>query len=221
MDATDALDAVRRGLEENAGDPDAAVSAVLRALPRQVLTVALDDLVAGGEAELARLAEMNGPGKTLVRIHGLDRESAVDHLRRRLARIVNGDVAAHAFACYEDIQLYEAATRQGWKPGPAAYAINVRAVVTGRRVDPDPGDPENWTVYDHGSRADGTDVLRCDTLVRVTASSASEAVELAKAAAPPVDLPSWDVDGIEIWVDESVDINPGYAEGPPEAGPAP
>lgn len=86
------------------------------------------------------------------------------------------------------------------------YAVNVRAII---HVDPmvdGTGDVSaEWEIYDAEQDGDRV-VLLADTVVKVSASTVQEAVELAKLQAPGVVGDGLEVSDVTLWVDESLDV---------------
>lgn len=92
------------------------------------------------------------------------------------------------------------------------FAINVRAVVRASKIQDDAsGDIAGWDVYDFDEQ-DGTTTFRCDQLVRVQAENEAEAIEAAKADATTIVVEGYEIEGIELWVDEGIDVNPDFAD---------
>ncbi len=95
------------------------------------------------------------------------------------------------------------------------WAVNVRAVVRLTQVDPDAADWDfdGWEVYDNEKGDDdAVSIVRCDQLVRVRASTQDEAVERAKVDATCIAIPPGYEAEIDLWVDEDIDVDPGYAD---------
>ncbi len=113
-------------------------------------------------------------------------------------------------------------------PAPPAesreWAINVRAVVRLTQVSNahDYGDSfDGWDVYDdeEGDEPD-TRVIRCDRIVRVTATTQQDAVEQAQADAPGIPIPDGYEGEVGLWVDEGIDVDPEHADvAAPNPGP--
>lgn len=96
-----------------------------------------------------------------------------------------------------------------------AYAINVRAVVRATPVEANPsGDIAGWEIYDFDKEPNGNATFRCDQLVHVDADTDVEAIEKAKADATGIVVEGYEIDGIELWVDAGIDINPEFADSP-------
>ena len=102
------------------------------------------------------------------------------------------------------------------------WAVNVRAIVTATptEADAEGAEASPWEVYDVEKDSEA-DRVRCDTLVRVRAATAEEAVELAKDEAPAVVLAGYVVDDVELWVDKEIDIDPEFATEPQADAPKP
>lgn len=88
------------------------------------------------------------------------------------------------------------------------YLVNVRAIIRGPLCDAGKSkDSKVWEVYDYERPSDdGIAEVRCDTQVRVTAASAAEAIEEAKANAPALDIPGIVQEDVTLWVDEEIDV---------------
>lgn len=107
-------------------------------------------------------------------------------------------------------------------PAEREWAVNVRAIVRLTQVSNahDYGDSfEGWDIYDEekGDEPD-TYIIRCDRIVRVTATTREDAVEQAQAEAPGIDIPDGYEGEVSLWVDEGIDVDPEYAV---EAAPSP
>lgn len=95
----------------------------------------------------------------------------------------------------------------------AQFEVNVRAIVTATRTSKEAeAEIPDWDVYDFDAlERDGSgDItkarVRCDQLVKVSADHQEEAIENAKADASEIDIKGFEVDDVELWVDEGIDV---------------
>jgi 1,2-phenylacetyl-CoA epoxidase PaaB subunit len=91
--------------------------------------------------------------------------------------------------------------------------VNVRAIVTATRADPNAtGHIEGWEEYDFEAierDADDQPVavqIRCDQNVSVEADNQEDAVENAKTEATDIVIEGYTIDDVTLWVDEGIDI---------------
>jgi hypothetical protein len=97
------------------------------------------------------------------------------------------------------------------------YEINVRAIVRATQADDDAtGHIEGWEVYDNEAGEEkGEVVVRCDQLVAVKAKDEADAIEAAKANATGIEMHGYEIDDVNLWVDESIDVNPNAGAATP------
>jgi hypothetical protein len=95
----------------------------------------------------------------------------------------------------------------------ANYQVNVRAVVVASTLDPEAsGHIEGWEIYDYDALdRDDNDLItrariRCDQQVTVEADNQSEAIDLAKADATAIVVEGFEIESVDLWVDEGIDI---------------
>ncbi len=95
----------------------------------------------------------------------------------------------------------------------AKYDVNVRAVVTATRADPNAtGHIEGWEEYDFEAlERDANEQplviqVRCDQNVSVEADNQEDAVETAKMEASDIVIEGYSIDDVTLWVDEGIDI---------------
>jgi hypothetical protein len=106
----------------------------------------------------------------------------------------------------------------------ANYDVNIRAIVTATRADPNAtGHIEGWEEYDFEALERDADEqpiviqVRCDQIVSVEADNQEDAVENAKAEATDIVVEGYIIDDVTLWVDEGIDITLSGAENKAEA----
>lgn len=95
----------------------------------------------------------------------------------------------------------------------ARYDVNVRAVVVATCVDKEAsGNIPDWEIYDFDAlERDENDYvtkarIRCDQNVTVEAENEDEAIESAKADATDIVVEGFEIDDVDLWVDEGIDV---------------